>query len=73
MTGACDGHERRLMPRGVKGKRLDADGMPIDGCDWTEADWADLHYGMAAIKARIAARHRPQPAVGQSSEASRGR
>jgi hypothetical protein len=37
--------------------KLTPDGVPIDGRDWTEADWADLHYGMAAIKARIAARH----------------
>lgn len=37
--------------------RLDRDGVPIDGRDWTEADWADLHHGMTAIKARIAARH----------------
>lgn len=41
--------------------KLDPDGVPIDGRDWTEADWADMHYGIAAIKARIAARHAPKP------------
>lgn len=47
-------------------KRLDPDGVPVEGRDWTEADWADLHYGMAAIKARIAARHAPKPAAAES-------
>lgn len=63
--------------RGPRGKRtppkLDPDGVPIDGRDWTEADWADLHYGVAAIKARIADRHAPKPSEpnGESREPRR--
>lgn len=37
--------------------RLDKDGVPVDPNDWTKEDWADLYFGMIAIKARIAARH----------------
>ncbi len=44
--------DRRIRERG-----LDADGVPVDTRDWTETDWADLFYGMQAIKARIAKRH----------------
>jgi len=43
-------------------KRLNRDGIPIDGRDWTEADWIDLHNAIESIKARIAARHRQAPA-----------
>ena len=44
-------------PRKSKDLGLDKDGVPIDPLAWTEADWADLFYGMQAIKVRIAARH----------------
>lgn len=44
--------DRRIRERG-----LDADGVPLDARDWTEADWADFWHGMVAIKARIAKRH----------------
>jgi hypothetical protein len=41
----------------VRAIKLDDDGVPVDAKDWTEADWAELHHGIQAIKARIAARH----------------
>lgn len=40
--------------------KLNHEGLPIDPDDWTYEDWRDLHFGILAIKARIAARHKPQ-------------
>lgn len=55
------------MSKARRPPKLDADGVPVDGRDWTEADWADLHYGIAAIKARIAGRHaKPREPDGES-------
>lgn len=51
--------------------KLSPSGVPIDTRDWTEADWADLHYGIKAIQARIAARHTPKPSE-SDSEATKG-
>ena len=57
------------MARGRKrASEVDAGGIPVDGRDWTEADWADLHHGVTAIRARIAARHRAMRADKQSEE-----
>ena len=39
-------------------KKLDADGVPVDANQWTEADWATLYHGMAKIKSAIAGRHK---------------
>lgn len=41
-------------------KKLACNGVPIDGRDWTEADWQDLHEAMLSAQARIASRHRAQ-------------
>lgn len=38
---------------------LDLDGVPRNPKDWTTEDWRDLWCGIQAIKAGIAARHRP--------------
>jgi hypothetical protein len=56
------------MSSGMKGKaartrdrkRHTEDGLPRDAKDMKIEDWADLHYGMEAIKAKIAARHRKE-------------
>lgn len=55
--------------------KLDRDGVPIDPNDWTYEDWKDLHFGIIAIKAKIAARHRktagdPEHATHNDSEAN---
>lgn len=44
---------------GCRKVRLDADGVPIDPNDWTVEDWRTLWEGIRAIKATIAARHKP--------------
>lgn len=56
--------------RNPKGRppKLSPSGVPVDPRDWTEADWADLHYGLAAIQARIAARHEARRAEAESKE-----
>lgn len=59
------------MGRNHKGRRtpkLSPSGVPIDTRDWTEADWADLHYGIKAIQARIAARHEEMREAVESKE-----
>lgn len=38
--------------------RLSPDGVPIDGKDWTAADWADLYAATEQARQQIAARHR---------------
>jgi hypothetical protein len=43
---------------GDKRKRLSRDGLPVDGRDWTTADWQDLHEAVERAKRTIAARHR---------------
>lgn len=60
--------------------KLDRDGVPVDPNDWTVDDWRDLHFGMIAIKASIAERHKPkanseganscQPTAGPSTPTS---
>lgn len=41
-------------------KRLNRDGLPIDGKDWTEDDWRDLHNAIETIKRKVAKRHAEQ-------------
>lgn len=38
--------------------RYDRDGVPLDGRDWTVADWQDLWEAMQAARRRIADRHK---------------
>jgi hypothetical protein len=56
----ADEPKRRRALAGTRHEvRLDRDGVPVDPMDWTCDDWRDLWCGMQAVKAGIAARHRP--------------
>jgi hypothetical protein len=51
-----NGMSRKARERRHKIKWTE-DGLPRDAQDWTIEDWADLYYGLEAIKRKIAARH----------------
>jgi hypothetical protein len=45
------------QPRAVK---LTRDGLPVDGIDWTAADWQDLHEAVEKVKRLVSSRHKPK-------------
>lgn len=38
-------------------RKVSDDGLPVDGREWTEADWRDLHEAMESVKRKFKARH----------------
>lgn len=39
-------------------RSLSVDGLPIDGRQWLEEDWADLHRAIETVKQKVSDRHK---------------
>lgn len=51
---ATAGQQHDIVHKPVK---LSRDGLPVDGRDWTQEDWRDLHNAIETAKTAIRGRH----------------